>query len=254
VTLKAVIFDVDGTIADTELHGHRVAFNRAFEEHGLPYRWEPEPYGILLELPGGEARIERYLLGQGHEPAEAAALAATLQARKQEWFLRLLSEGAVPLRSGIARLLDELLVAGVPVGVATTGGRVWVLELLRTLLGDRRADAFGAVVTGEDVAVKKPDPEAYHLALDRLGCTAAETVAIEDSAVGLRAARAAGLACLIARNAYTRNHDFTGADLVIEELGDEPGGPVAVIDNPHGIDVEPVIGIATLRGLRAAAS
>lgn len=258
MALEAVIFDVDGTIADTELHGHRVAFNKAFEEFDLPYRWDPEPYGILLELPGGEQRLERYLLGQGHNPAEAASLAAALQARKQEWFLGLVADGAVPLRSGIRRLLDELIAEGIRVGVATTGGRVWVGELLPTLLGAERAAAFGAIITGEDVAVRKPDPEVYRIALDRLGCHPASALAVEDSHVGLRAAKAAGLACLVARNAYTTSHDFRGADLVVEELGD-PGAegrrpaPVAVVDNPYGIDVEPLIGVATLRRLLAAA-
>lgn len=248
--LEAVIFDVDGTIADTELHGHRVAFNRSFEEHGLPYRWDPEPYGELLRLPGGEERIERYLRGEGHDPEEAAALATTLQARKQELFLDLLAAGAVPLRTGIVRLVDELSAAGIAIGVATTGGRTWVLQLLDTLLGPERAARFGAIVTGEEVAMKKPDPEVYRIALERLGSSSGAALAIEDSAVGLEAARRAGLTCVVARNAYTLGHDFAGADLVVEELGDREA--VTIVDNPHGIDVGPVVSLESLRAIHTA--
>lgn len=260
--LEAVIFDVDGTLADTERHGHRVAFNQAFAEAGLPYEWDPEGYGVLLERPGGEGRIARYLANEGHEEGAAASLARALHRRKQEHFLALVRAGAVPPRPGMIRLIDELSAAGVRLGVATTGQQVWVIELLRTLFGPVRTRAFGAVVTSEDVDVHKPDPAAYRIALERLGCPPAHAVAVEDSAVGLRAAKAGGLACLVVRNAYTHGHDFTGADLVVDGLGSgeaEPGSEeyeeAEVVANPHGIHVEPAIGVATLRDLvRATAA
>lgn len=220
MSLKAVIFDVDGTIAETELHGHRVAFNQSFEDHGLPYRWDPEPYGALLVQPGGEKRLEKYLLSEGHSPEESATLAASLQRRKQERFLDIVRAGRIPLRNGIVRLVDESRAEGLALGVATTAGRVWVIELLDFLLGEQRTSGFGVIVTGEDVAAFKPDPEVYAKALAGLGCEAGEAVAIEDSAVGLRAAKAAGLACLVVRNAYTADHDFAGADRVIDDLDD----------------------------------
>lgn len=248
--LQAVIFDVDGTIADTERYGHRVAFNLAFEDLGLPYRWEEEPYGTLLELPGGEQRLGKYLRAQGMPPAEAAPLAARLQRRKQERFLRLLQDGAVPLRAGVDRLMDELAAEGVGVAVATTGGRIWVLELLNRLLGQDRSRRLVTVVTGEDVSVHKPDPEAYEIALQRLGWPASAAVAIEDANVGLRAAKAAHLACLVTANSYTTHHDFSQADLVVDSLG-TPQAPAAVLVNPHGVDVEPWITPATLRRLLA---
>ncbi|MGH2719062.1 MAG: HAD-IA family hydrolase [Actinomycetota bacterium] len=216
--LNAVIFDVDGTIAETERHGHRVAFNQSFEDHDLPYHWDPEPYGALLVQPGGEKRLERYLLTEGHSPEEAAALAASLQRRKQERFLAIVRDGKIPLRNGITRLFDELVGEGIAVGVATTAGGVWVIELLELLLGRERLEAFRVIVTGEDVAELKPDPEVYQKALAGLGCTAAEAVAIEDSRVGMLSAKAAGLACLAVRNAYTADHDLAGADLVIDDL------------------------------------
>lgn len=253
MTLQAVIFDVDGTIADTERDGHRVAFNQAFQEHGLSWHWGEEEYGRLLAVPGGEQRLAGFLLGAGVEPPEATRLARSLHQRKQQLFLELMRQGAAPLRPGVARLLDELAAAGVPVAVATTAGRSWVVELLAHLLGGERAGRFVAVVTGEDVAVRKPDPEVYRLALDRLGCPPERAVAVEDSAVGVQAAKGAGLACLAVYNSYTCDHDFTGADLVVNTLG-EPGDPglaARVRANPHGIEVEAAIGVATLRALTA---
>jgi HAD superfamily hydrolase (TIGR01509 family) len=250
--LEAVIFDVDGTIADTERHGHRVAFNLAFERLGLPYRWAEEEYGDLLETPGGEHRLKGYLTAQGLAEERAAALAKNLHRLKQAIFLDLIRQGAAPLRAGIERLLDELATAGIRVAVATTAGRSWVGELLTTLLGAERAARFEAVVTGEDVAFRKPDPEVYLIALDRLGCAPAAAVAIEDSAVGVAAAKGAGLACLAVRNGYTLHHDLALADLVVEEIG-VPGVPATVVANPCGIDVGPVVGVETLRRLRAAA-
>ncbi len=251
-SLGAVIFDVDGTIADTERHGHRVAFNLAFEDLGLPYRWGEEEYGTLLETPGGEHRLTGYLATQGIGPVERASLAKDLHRRKQEIFLDLMHRGAAPLRPGVDRLLDELEAEGIRVAVATTAGRSWVGELLTTLLGPRRAGRFEAVVTGEDVRARKPDPEVYLLALHRLGCAAASALAIEDSEVGVAAAKGAGLACLAVRNGYTVSHDFVHADLVVEDIGG-PGAPATVVANPHGIGVGPVVGVQTLRRLLAAA-
>jgi HAD superfamily hydrolase (TIGR01509 family) len=250
--LEAAIFDVDGTIADTERHGHRVAFNLAFERLGLPYHWGEEEYGRLLETPGGKHRLQGYLTAQGLAGDRAAGLANDLHRLKQEIFLDLMRQGAAPLRAGIERLLDELAAAAIRVAVATTAGRAWVGELLTTLLGPERADRFEAVVTGEDVAVRKPDPEVYLIALERLGCAATSAVAIEDSEVGVAAARGAGLACLAVRNGYTLHHDFALADLVVEEIGD-PGVPTAVVANPHGLEIGTMVGVDTLRSLLAAA-
>ena len=251
--LDAVVFDVDGTIADTERHGHRVAFNLAFERLGLPYRWDEDEYGALLETPGGEHRLRGYLAAHGIGDPDRSRLAAELHRTKQAIFLDLMRRGAAPLRPGIERLIDDLNAAGVKLGVATTAGRSWVGELLSTLLGSRRAAAFEVVITGEDVARRKPDPEAYLLALESLGCAAGASVAVEDSAAGVAAARAAGLACLAFRNGYTSGHDFGLADLVVDDLGG-PGAPAVVVANPHGIDVEAAVGVATLTRLREAAA
>ena len=243
-----MVFDVDGTIADTERHGHRVAFNEAFASLGLPYRWGEEQYGELLATPGGEQRLGRFLRAQGLPPGEAAPLAAELEHRKQEHFLELIHQDAIPLRPGVTRLMDQLAAGGIPMAVATTAGRVWVTDLLARLLGPRRYGALVTVVTGEDVAARKPDPEAYQVALSRLSCPPGAGVAVEDAAVGLRAAKAAGMACLITTNTYTAGHDFTGADLVVDSLG-TPEKPARVIANPLGIAVEACVGPETLRRL-----
>lgn len=250
--LQAVIFDVDGTIADTERDGHRVAFNQAFEAAGLPWRWDEEPYGRLLEVPGGQQRLEGFLRGCGVPPGEALALARALHQDKQARFIKLLQAGAVPLRPGVDRLLDELEATGVRVAIATTGGREWVCELLSVLLGPLRSARFEAVVTGEDVALRKPDPEVYTIALKRLGCEPAEALAIEDSEVGVLAAKYAGMTCLAVRNSYTVGHNLAGADLVVESLGDA-GAPAVVVSNPYDIVVDPLLGAATLQRLHDAA-
>lgn len=249
--LDAVVFDVDGTIADTERHGHRVAFNMAFEAVGLEDRWDEELYGRLLAVPGGKERLDHHLASRGVPAGERARIVPALHERKNAFFLELMREGAAPLRPGVARLLDELAAAGVPVAVATTGSRPWVVELLGVLLGEERRGRFAAVVTGEDVRRQKPDPEVYLLTLERLGADPERTAAVEDSEPGLRAALGAGLACLVVRNGYTMGHDFAGAALVVDSLG-EPGQPATVVANPHGVEVEPLVGPSTLGRLVAA--
>jgi HAD superfamily hydrolase (TIGR01509 family) len=242
---QAVVFDVDGTIAETERDGHRVAFNRAFECHGLDDRWDVETYGRLLSTPGGKERLRRWLAPGGMDPAALDELVVRLHATKNEVFLGLVRAGGIPVRQGIVRLLDDLAAHGVVTAVATTGSRAWVTELLTAVLGAARVARLGAIVTGEDCTRMKPDPELYLLALDRLGRGPEGVVAVEDSAPGLASAKAAGLACAVVRNGYTIGHDFAGADLVVDDLG-EPGAPAPVISDPHGAVQDGVVGAETL--------
>lgn len=213
--MDAVIFDVDGTLVDSERDGHRVAFNLAFEAEGLSYRWDVEPYGSLLETTGGKQRLHRYLEGQGMDQATRHDLVPRLHAAKNESFLELVTTGAVQPRPGVHVLLDALDVADVRLAVATTGSRAWVDPLLDRLFG---AGRFSPVVTGDDVAVRKPDPSAYVQALDALGLAPHDALAVEDSANGLLAARAADLACVVVANDYTAGQDFTGAALVVDSF------------------------------------
>jgi HAD superfamily hydrolase (TIGR01509 family) len=218
--LRAVIFDVDGTLADTERDGHRVAFNEAFEAAGLDYRWGVAEYGELLTTTGGRRRIERYLRSRKHQPAEATALAAELHRDKTRRFAELVRAGALDARPGIAELIAQLRAEKVATAVATTGTNDWVLPLLDILFG---LDAFDVVVTGSDVTELKPEPAVYYETLARLGLGAGDAVAIEDSANGVRAAQAAGLRCVAVVNGYTRDQDLAGAVAVIDDVA-RPGG------------------------------
>jgi HAD superfamily hydrolase (TIGR01509 family) len=230
--LRAVIFDVDGTLADTERDGHRVAFNEAFEAAGLSYRWSVEEYGELLTTTGGRQRLERYLRTRGHSPDEAAALAAQLHRDKTRRFTALVCTGAMRPRAGTADLINALREQRVATAVATTGTRDWVLPLLDALFG---LDAFDVVVTGSDVTDLKPDPAVYLETLMRLDLTPAGVIAVEDSANGVAAAVSAGLQCVAVVNGYTRDQDLSGAVIVLDDLA-----------RPEGISV--LRGDAQLRG------
>ncbi len=243
--MRAVIFDVDGTLVDSERHGHRVAFNRAFEAFDLPYRWDEDLYGELLHTTGGQRRIDGYLAGQGVAEDERAELAPALHKRKTELLEEMVDGGVIELRPGAARLVRELGGAGVARAVGTTGSRRWVERLLRHTLGDVDWDV---IVAGDDVTNRKPDPEVFTTALKELGAVAGEVVVIEDSAEGLKAARGAGLCCVVVVNGYTANHDLAGADLTLDGFG-EPGAPAAVLADPRGTGCDGILTTGLLRTL-----
>lgn len=211
--LSAVVFDMDGTLAETECDGHRPAFNRAFADHKLPYSWDVAEYGRLLTITGGKRRVQHFLVERGHEDAEAAA--AAVHATKTALFRSWVRSGPVQARPGVSELISDLRSAGVRLAVATTGRRAWVAPLLARLFD---ADDFAAVVTGDDVEHLKPAPDLYLRALRQLGAPAADTLAVEDSPTGLASARAAGLACLVVPSGYNRDADFAGAAAVVEEF------------------------------------
>lgn len=238
--LKALLFDVDGTLADTERDGHRVAFNRAFADAGLDWHWDEPLYGELLAITGGKERIRHYLaLHRPDEdlPADLDGLIADLHAAKTRHYTDLLATGAIPLRPGVERLLREARDAGLRLGVATTTTPANVTALLESTLGPESLDWFEIIAAGDIVPAKKPAPDIYHYALEHMGLEPDEALAFEDSANGVRSSAGASLPTVVTVNDYTRDHDFTGAVTVLDSLG-EPGAPastLAGVEPPEGI-------------------
>jgi HAD superfamily hydrolase (TIGR01509 family) len=204
-TLRTLIWDLDGTIAETERDGHRVAFNLAFEDFGLPWRWSEAWYGRLLRIAGGRERLLADMPTHPEAPYDKRMqeiLARSLHARKTVLYARLVDEGAIPLREGVVELMDECRDRGVRMAIATTTSRANVEALLCRHLGAGWREGFAAVVCGEDVQRKKPDPEVFEHVLRLLAVTPRHAVAIEDSPLGAVAARAAGIPVLVTRSAY----------------------------------------------------
>jgi HAD superfamily hydrolase (TIGR01509 family) len=225
--LKALIFDCDGVLVDTERDGHRVGFNRAFEQMGIDANWSVELYGKLLLVAGGKERMRAYFDEYGWpERAETDAakdeLILKLHKLKTEITSGLIAEGSMPLRPGISRIVDEAIAAGTRLGVCTTSNPKFIDAVL-DLFGPERKAKFDFVHAGDVVAKKKPAPDIYELGKQSLGLPAHECMVIEDSRNGLLAARGAGLPTLITTSTYTVDEDFTGAAKVVPELGDTPG-------------------------------
>lgn len=222
--LKAFIFDVDGTLADTERHGHRVAFNQAFEQAGLDWHWSEETYGDLLAVTGGKERMLHFVEAYGKpekDSAELDALVRRLHAQKTRNYVRLLSDNVIPLRSGIKRLLNEARETNIRLAIATTTTPDNVHALLENALGPDSVGWFDVIGAGDVVPAKKPAPDIYHYVLRHLELDASECIAFEDSANGIRASQGAGLKTIITYNGYTAQDDFTGAELVLDRIGDE---------------------------------
>jgi beta-phosphoglucomutase-like phosphatase (HAD superfamily) len=198
--LRALVFDVDGTLAETEEHGHRPAFNQAFEEAGLPWHWDRDTYARLLRTTGGKERIAAW------RPDAPPEQIAHLHARKTELYAQRVRAGQVQLRPGVAALIAEARAAGITLAIATTTTERNVHELLAATLGPEAIGWFAAIGAGDVVARKKPAPDIWRWVLQRLGLPAAEALALEDSAVGATSALAAGLPVVVARSAYTQ-HD-----------------------------------------------
>ena len=211
--IAALIWDVDGTMAETERDGHRVAFNRAFEALGLAWHWDEGHYGALLRITGGRERLLHDMALRGDAPVlaeERKRLASELHRRKNAFYADIVQEGNIPLREGVAELIEEAAAAGLRQGIATTTSRANVQALLQRHLGDHWRSRFGAVVCGEDVSAKKPDPQVYRLALHGLGLKPLQALALEDSPGGVEAARLADVPVVVTRSTYFPNDTVEG--------------------------------------------
>jgi len=223
----ALLFDCDGVLVDTEKDGHRVSFNAAFKRKGLDHVWGVDLYGELLEIGGGKERMTKYFNDEFvHEPwrsitnpEERQALVRELHALKTELFMEIVETGAMPLRPGVKRLVTEALDAGVPVAVCSTSNEKAVSTIVRVMLGEDVAKVM-RVFAGDIVPKKKPDPAIYLLAAQELNVNPARCVVIEDSGIGVRAAKGAGMTCVVTKSFYTQLEDFSNADAVYDCIGE----------------------------------
>lgn len=229
--LQALIFDVDGTLAETERDGHRVAFNRAFAQAGLDWDWSETLYGELLEIAGGKERIQFFVEQynpHGSLPTNLDHFAAYLHAAKSRFYQELLQENAIPLRPGVRRLLTEALNSGVRLAIATTSTLPNAMALLEHALAPDSRSWFDVIAAGNIVPAKKPAPDIYQFVLDKMGLTPKDCLVIEDSHQGLTAATRAELPVVVTANGYTRQEDLSTATLVVDHLG-EPENPFTVL-------------------------
>jgi HAD superfamily hydrolase (TIGR01509 family) len=249
--LEAVLWDVDGTLAETERDGHLVAMNAAFDQLGVPWRWSAGHYGELLRVAGGYERLLHFMAGEPRAPAsmdERQAMAQRIHLLKNRLYAERVASGALPLRAGVRELFDDCTSAGVRMAIVTTTSRGNVAALLGAHLGPRWQDVFAAVVCAEDAPQKKPDPQAYRIALEQLGLPASATVAIEDSAMGLAAATAVGIPVLVTRSIYFADDPVAEALAMGPDLGTVAGWTPAADADPAADRV----GLAQIRRWHAS--
>lgn len=225
--LQALLFDCDGVLVDTERDGHRISFNKAFKEQGLDTIWDVDLYGELLKIGGGKERMTFYFDKIGwpenapSDEGERKKFIANLHLRKTVLFMDLVETGALPLRPGVARLVDEALSKGIKVAVCSTSNEKAVSAIVRVMLGAERAEQI-SIFAGDIVPKKKPDPAIYTLASATLGVDPSRCAVVEDSHIGLSAAKAAGMTCVITKSGYTGDEDFSVSDAVFDCIGDTP--------------------------------
>lgn len=234
---KALIFDCDGVLGDTEQFGHLPAFNQMWKEMGVPWAWSVEEYGRKLKIGGGKERMSSlfqepaFLRAWPECPADDAArkeFVAAWHKKKSAIYKEIILSGRIPPRSGVKRLSEEALNAGWLLAVASTSAEESVRAVLGHAMGDRTAARFSLVLAGDCVKAKKPAPDIYLLAARELGVSPADCVVVEDSNNGVESAAAAGMKCLVTVSGYTKEEDFSRAAIVLSCLGD-PGGEVSEV-------------------------
>ena len=236
---KVLIFDCDGVLGDTEQFGHLPAFNRMWRELGVPWQWSVEEYGRKLKIGGGKERMSSLFAEPEFlkaftppaDPQERKEMVAAWHQRKSAIYREIVGAGKIPPRPGVKRLSEEALERGWTLAVASTSAQESVDAVLRRAMGEATAARFALVLAGDVVKAKKPAPDIYLLAAERLGVSPAECVVVEDSNNGLEAASAAAMRCVVTVSGYTREEDFSKAAIVLTCLGDPGADPCQVLAN-----------------------
>lgn len=248
-TLKALIFDLDGTIAETE-EAHREAFNRAFAQEGVPWRWDARTWSGLLEIAGGRNRLTAWLAANRPEllkGEQAPLLLDRLHGAKDRLYREILEAGEIPLRPGIRALVAEARAARLRIALATTSRRAIARRVLERCLDPLAPEWFHAFLGHEDATYRKPHPDIYRRAAARLRLQPEECLAIEDSAIGVASAVGAGVPVLVTVTPYSEGHDFGGAVAVLSDLG-EAQAPCRLLEAPADLAPPPPrTDLATLR-------
>lgn len=250
--MPALIFDCDGVLADTERDGHLVAFNKTFVHFELPVRWSVEDYAERLKIGGGKERLKSLLNDEFITEAGLSKDSNDLDQEVAKWhkyktsiYTDLVQQGVLPARPGIKRIVTEAKNAGWVLAVASTSHENSVRAVLEHAVGKELASNF-AIFAGDIVPKKKPAPDIYLLAIEKLGLNPDEVIVVEDSSNGLRAAIAAGLKTLVTISSYTSKEDFTGASIVVSSLGDKNGEKAIIVNNPSGFEIKDEIRISDL--------
>jgi HAD superfamily hydrolase (TIGR01509 family) len=242
MTIKAIFFDQDGVIIDTERDGHRVAFNETFKHYGYDFEWGVDYYHELLQVAGGKERMKHHLHTKGFgvevKPEDEDDLIKEMHKYKTQTFIELIESGKLPLRPGVKRFMQEGMDAGLILGVCTTSNVKSAQAVAYNILKDIK---FEFVLAGDMVKVKKPDPEIYNMALEKTGLEPNEVVVIEDSRNGVLAAKAAGLYIVATTNVYTEKEDLSDADIIVTSLGDPDGEKGVLKKGDEGLDYDGVL-------------
>lgn len=228
-SFKALIFDCDGVIAETEADGHRVAFNRVFAEENLPVEWDIDTYGEKLKVAGGKERMRTLFTNPDFqkEVGDIHEYIKKLHKRKTDIYMEMIEKGQLPGRPGVKRLAQEAQQRDIKLAIGSTSNERGVNLLARHVLGDRVYSYFEVILAGDVVSRKKPDPEIYLLAAEKLAVRPEECCVIEDTENGVAAAKRAGMKCVVTRSRYSRHEEFTAADLVVDSL-EQGDGPVTI--------------------------
>jgi len=245
--IKAIIFDQDGVIIDTERDGHRVAFNETFKEFGFNVEWDVEKYHELLQIAGGKERMKHHLQTEGFgvevKAEEVDDLIKRLHKRKTEIFVQLIETGRLPLRPGVKRLMTEAMDKRLILGVCTTSNEKAAHTVAYQILKDIK---FDFVLAGDVVSKKKPDPEIYLLALKKAGLKPNQCIVVEDSRNGVLAAKAAQMHVVATTNVYTEKEDLSQADIVVTCLGDPEGKKGILKQGGQDLDFDGVLHVDQL--------